>query len=1487
MRNFCFSLALLLFACTSLWAAPVSIIGGTASPADASAGEEVTITANAAPSGQRFAKWITTGVTVTAQGSASTTFTVPEGDYSIEALYCDQDLLAYEGFDVEMGVNNVIPLHQADSKSSFGWGNSWQVQNSNINLPGFDIANITPLQYEGLFSSKTYARGGRDYVDALRVLDRSAEGPFSDYIADESDKIGSQAGGTLWFSALVRKDQNDANEFFRFFNGTNTGGTGGACLKVKIQDSKFALSIKDGSDEQYYASSKEAVVGETYLIVLKMEFGTPNKISLFVNPTLGTEPTNPDATGETSSSELPFACLGWYPHHNEQRASFDEVRFGKTYAAVTPAPPTYNDKVTDITISNSEGKTSIPRGSKIAMQATVAPATANPEVIWSVEAGTGNAVIGATNGILTGLKNGTIKVIATSLDGSVSNTYDMEITDAEFLPVITAVSTTPASSMVFSIDFNPNDTIANLDASMIQLSGSSNPTTLKLSGSFPKFTVNVLGMTEDGDLNLTIPENSIKLKYDENYGNKKAVGTMQYNRYFPGTTGLTFAYFNGGNLAETVNLEKERFVIDPENPFLASIPFDETKAVFENTTGGAAFKGGLSVNHSDGEKKAGIEQITNYATPSLRGVNEGSRYASFAFDNCGNSDATTSAAYQDVIASFIWTNDQFVNGFSGSKIALDDQSTMRLNVNEVMGNYRFSSIHFLIKNGSQYYISQDSVRNAGMFALTDFNNSAEKLWLEYDPTTLDLPGDWSGAKSVDFDDVQAVGFIYKTSHQYHKTFKFDFFSVDGIKAEAPVVTFDVKGKSGLDRETPIVATSDVTMKKAGSLDAITADDIPSLFTLKKGNSEGEDIAFTGSIDDAAKVITITPSSALEFNTTYYVALKNEVVANVLGYATLLTEATFMTVADTTALVNEIAAAQTKYDNATEGSNEGQYDPGSKEMLGNAIATAQSIVDNAASKSQEEINLAKESLSKTVALFDLAQVNSMEILFYEDFGSNQYHKAEAANATNELEKNREHYIAEKVFIQGHNGSAETMGWDGASEGATLCFNINEGDESDSYSVFNIQKINTSNTPNAKIRLASIWYWGPITTSYSTDQGANWTALTRPTEPDWQEDGSFWQLYTYEESLPQCEDLWIKIEKDDKTSGTTQVDDITIFAPKSGNAPTVSFNVENNATNVDVAAQFSATSETELYKALDLSTITDASSFFVLKEGSKDGTDVTFAASLDATRKLFTISPAEKLKPNTNYYLALKNRVVADIDGNRVALTETNFTTGCDTLTLYSWISSAEAILATAEEGERNGDYIAGSKAILQEAIDFAISIMRDPEATQPIIDEQVTTIEAAIVTFQGSIVEVNYDDLDKSIKKGNDKMREDEYSSYPENARTAFESALDDAKSMRDNYQATQAEVDAAKEALDQAYDELILSNIDGANMDNVFIYPNPASDYIRINGISEASIRIIGANGAILYSQDNYNGESIDITSFAAGTYFLEVNENTISFIKK
>ena len=65
----------------------VSVTNGTASASKAVAGTTVTLTADAAPAGKVFDKWVITGATVADTSKATTTFTMPENDVTAQATY--------------------------------------------------------------------------------------------------------------------------------------------------------------------------------------------------------------------------------------------------------------------------------------------------------------------------------------------------------------------------------------------------------------------------------------------------------------------------------------------------------------------------------------------------------------------------------------------------------------------------------------------------------------------------------------------------------------------------------------------------------------------------------------------------------------------------------------------------------------------------------------------------------------------------------------------------------------------------------------------------------------------------------------------------------------------------------------------------------------------------------------------------------------------------------------------------------------------------------------------------------------------------------------------------------------------------------------------------------------------------------------------------------------------------------------------------------
>ena len=68
----------------------ISVTNGTASASKTTEGTTVTLTADAAPAGKVFDKWVVSGATVADATSASTTFTMPENDVTAQATYKDK-----------------------------------------------------------------------------------------------------------------------------------------------------------------------------------------------------------------------------------------------------------------------------------------------------------------------------------------------------------------------------------------------------------------------------------------------------------------------------------------------------------------------------------------------------------------------------------------------------------------------------------------------------------------------------------------------------------------------------------------------------------------------------------------------------------------------------------------------------------------------------------------------------------------------------------------------------------------------------------------------------------------------------------------------------------------------------------------------------------------------------------------------------------------------------------------------------------------------------------------------------------------------------------------------------------------------------------------------------------------------------------------------------------------------------------------------------
>ncbi len=75
----------------------------------------------------------------------------------------------------------------------------------------------------------------------------------------------------------------------------------------------------------------------------------------------------------------------------------------------------------------------------------------------------------------------------------------------------------------------------------------------------------------------------------------------------------------------------------------------------------------------------------------------------------------------------------------------------------------------------------------------------------------------------------------------------------------------------------------------------------------------------------------------------------------------------------------------------------------------------------------------------------------------------------------------------------------------------------------------------------------------------------------------------------------------------------------------------------------------------------------------------------------------------------------------------------------------------------------------------------------------------------------------------------------------------------------------------------------------GQNKTNIVLYPNPASDYIKIksDNFDALDTRIYSLSGQLVLKGSFQSGEDINVSGLSSGLYLAQVNGVTIKFSKK
>lgn len=247
-------------------------------------------------------------------------------------------LLAYDDFQGAEGPFDNLA-------SGAGWKEPWNVQNDDVMQPGWSVTAAQPLTFGTLASNASHMIGGRGFLAAGRFLDRSATGPFASYL-DASNFIGA-SGKELWMSVLIRRDTTSSayDVALHRSNAAHWDGDPGAPSTVAIG---YFGAASDDAGKKWWSlrvhsavtrSDVEVVVGQTVLAVVHMKFGSPNTVRLYLNPsTLGGDPPATPTLEVTDDGTKPlsFQAFKSYPGSSAGYGALDEIRFGTSFAAVTP-----------------------------------------------------------------------------------------------------------------------------------------------------------------------------------------------------------------------------------------------------------------------------------------------------------------------------------------------------------------------------------------------------------------------------------------------------------------------------------------------------------------------------------------------------------------------------------------------------------------------------------------------------------------------------------------------------------------------------------------------------------------------------------------------------------------------------------------------------------------------------------------------------------------------------------------------------------------------------------------------------------------------------------------------------------------------------------------------------------------------------------------------------------------------------------------------
>ena len=227
----------------------------------------------------------------------------------------------------------------------------WAVIGFDGNVSQFRVANASPLAFGSLSTSGNYLVGGYNNFTSSRRLDVTGTFPNHLVVGSNPAVIGRD-GTTLWVSALLRREVNDATQMalslvnaddIADLNNIRVGvGYYGASSDNAGQRFWTLLVNNPGVDNFTFVRSAIPITnGVPVLAVLRIQFGPTDQMDLFINPALGgAAPVTPAATRSSAGgANILLRTLGFWSSANNSNATIDEIRLGASFLSVTPTNP--------------------------------------------------------------------------------------------------------------------------------------------------------------------------------------------------------------------------------------------------------------------------------------------------------------------------------------------------------------------------------------------------------------------------------------------------------------------------------------------------------------------------------------------------------------------------------------------------------------------------------------------------------------------------------------------------------------------------------------------------------------------------------------------------------------------------------------------------------------------------------------------------------------------------------------------------------------------------------------------------------------------------------------------------------------------------------------------------------------------------------------------------------------------------------------------